>query len=166
METIVRPNMDVVRKGVLIAYATNLGSGLGGISARRNLSCSLTLPTTTNGVVGTPQMVFTNLIMTIHVNRTTNRPLMTSMVVGGYKNVDATNPRGGYQKPYVVTTQIPNHKDGHYVRPNMLFFSILTSKYVDAYVHVKVFNYVVKENVMTFEGYIINVLSYTLGDTN
>jgi hypothetical protein len=41
-------------------------------------------------------MVFTNPITTIHVNRTTDRPLMNSMVAGGYKNAYATNPRGGY----------------------------------------------------------------------
>jgi hypothetical protein len=41
-------------------------------------------------------MVFTNLITTIHVNKTINQPLMNLMVVGGYKNANATNPKGGY----------------------------------------------------------------------
>jgi hypothetical protein len=41
-------------------------------------------------------MVFTNLIITIHVNMTSNQPSMNSMVVGGYKNADATNLRRGY----------------------------------------------------------------------
>jgi hypothetical protein len=47
-------------------------------------SCS-TLPTTIIGVIGMPQMVFTNLIMTIHVNKTTNQPLISSMVVKRYR---------------------------------------------------------------------------------
>jgi len=42
-------------------------------------------------------MVFTNLIMTTHEIMTVNRPLMNSMVVGGYRNAYATNPRGRYQ---------------------------------------------------------------------
>jgi hypothetical protein len=41
-------------------------------------------------------MVFTNLMTTTHVNKTTNWTLMSSMVVGGYKNANVTNPRGGY----------------------------------------------------------------------
>jgi hypothetical protein len=40
--------------------------------------------------------------MTIHVNRTANQPLMSSMDVGGYISIDATNLRGGYQKQFVV----------------------------------------------------------------
>jgi len=51
-------------------------------------------------------MVFTIPTMTIHVNRTANQPLMNSMDVGKYRNVNAMNPRGGYQKPFVVTTPI------------------------------------------------------------
>jgi hypothetical protein len=31
VETIVVPNIDVVKRGVLIGFATNLGSGLGGV---------------------------------------------------------------------------------------------------------------------------------------
>jgi hypothetical protein len=46
--------MDVVRRGVLIEFATKLGSGLSGISARRKLNGSSTLPTLTIGVFGTP----------------------------------------------------------------------------------------------------------------
>jgi hypothetical protein len=41
-------------------------------------------------------MVFTNLIMIIHVTRTADWPPMGSMVVGGYKSANAMNPRGGY----------------------------------------------------------------------
>ncbi len=106
METIVAPNIDVVRRGVLIGSIAKLDSKLGGVSTIRNLSWSLALLTITIGVVRTPQMVFTNPITTIHVNRTTNQPLMNSMAVGGYKNVDATNLRGGYQEPFVVITPI------------------------------------------------------------
>jgi hypothetical protein len=46
VEMIVAPNMDVVRRGVLIGSTAKLGSGLGGVLARRNLSQSSTLPTT------------------------------------------------------------------------------------------------------------------------
>ncbi len=62
------PNMDVVRRGVLIGFIAKLGNESSGILVGRNLSRSLTLPTTTIGVVGTLQMVFTNPIMTTHVN--------------------------------------------------------------------------------------------------
>jgi hypothetical protein len=27
---------------------------------------------------------------------------MSSMVIGGYKNVNAVNPRGRYQEPFVI----------------------------------------------------------------
>jgi hypothetical protein len=73
-----------------------LDSGLGGVSTKRNLNWNMTLPTTTIRVVTTPQMVFTNSIMTTHVNRNLGRPPMSSMVVGGYKIVDVTNSRGRY----------------------------------------------------------------------
>ncbi len=66
------------------------------VLARRNLSQSLKLPTITTQVVGTPQMVFTNLIITIHVNMIVDRQSMSSMVAEGYINVNATNLRGGY----------------------------------------------------------------------
>jgi len=72
MEIIVAPSMDVVKREVLIRSIEKLGSGLGGILARKKLSGSSALPTTTTRVVGMPQMVFTNPIMTTHVNRTTN----------------------------------------------------------------------------------------------
>jgi hypothetical protein len=64
--------MDVVKRGILIEFIEKLGSGLGGISARKKLNGSSALPTTTTRVVGTPQMVFTNPIMITHVNKTTN----------------------------------------------------------------------------------------------
>jgi hypothetical protein len=43
---------------------------------------------------------------------------MNSMVVGRYKSANVTNMKGGYQKPYVVTTLIFDHIYGDYVRPN------------------------------------------------
>jgi hypothetical protein len=98
--------MDVVRKGVLIRSATKLGSGSNGISIGRKLNGSSTLPTITTRIVGTPKMVFTIPTMIIHVNRTANQPLMNSMDVGKYRNVNAMNPRRGYQEPFVVTTPI------------------------------------------------------------
>jgi hypothetical protein len=54
--------------GVLIESVTNFSSGSGGVSTGRNLSQSSALPTTTTRVVGILQMVFTNMIITIHVN--------------------------------------------------------------------------------------------------
>ncbi len=96
VETVVAPTMDVIRKGVLIGSTTKLGNGLGGVSARRKLSGSMALSTTTTRVVGTSQMIFTNLIMTTHVKRTIDRPPTNSMVVGGYKSADAMNLTRGY----------------------------------------------------------------------
>jgi hypothetical protein len=91
VETVVAPNIYVVTRGVLIGSTTKLGNKLSGISTKKNLNQNTTLPIITIGVVGTAQMVFTNPIMIIHVNRNLSRPPMSSMVVGGYKNVDATN---------------------------------------------------------------------------
>jgi len=91
VETVVAPNIYVVTRGVLIGSTTKLGNELSGISAKKNLNRNTTLPIITIGVVGTPQMVFANPIMIIQVNRNLSRPPMSSMVVGGYKNVDATN---------------------------------------------------------------------------
>jgi hypothetical protein len=66
------PNINVVKRGVLVGSATKLGSGLGGILAIRNLNQSLTLRATTIKVINTPQMVSTNPITTTHVNKITN----------------------------------------------------------------------------------------------
>jgi len=41
-------------------------------------------------------MVFPNPIMTIHVKRITDQPLMNLMVVGRYKNTNVGNLGGGY----------------------------------------------------------------------
>jgi hypothetical protein len=111
-------------------------------------------------------MVFTNPIIITHVNRTIDQPLMSSLAARRYKSVDAMNPRGGYRGPFVVTAPILDHIIGHYVRPNKVAFKYLDfKKYVDPNVHVRMFNYIVKANVKTFEKYIINVFSYMLRDT-
>jgi hypothetical protein len=78
--------MNGVKKGVVIGFVTNLGHGSGGFSVGRNLNRNSGLPTMNTRVIGTPHMVFTNPILIIHVNKTTNRPLMNLIVVGGYKS--------------------------------------------------------------------------------
>jgi hypothetical protein len=70
-------------------------------------------------------MVFTNPIMTIHVNKTVDQPLMSSMAIGGYRSTNVENPRGGYRKPSVVTVKIHDHRNGHFVRPNRVVFKYL-----------------------------------------
>jgi hypothetical protein len=91
---------------------------------------------------------------------------MSSLATRGYKSADAVNLKGGYQKPFDVTTLIFYHRDGHYVRPNRVAFKYPHfKKDVDLDVHVKLFNFVAKTNVKTFEEYIINAFSYTLKDT-
>jgi hypothetical protein len=70
VETVVASNIDIVKRGILIGYVAKLGSESSGVSATRTLSQSLALPTTTTIVVGTPQVVFTNIITTTHVNMT------------------------------------------------------------------------------------------------
>jgi hypothetical protein len=112
-------------------------------------------------------MMFTNSLMIIRVNKTTNWPVMNSMAIGRYKNTNATNPKGGYWKPYVVTTQIPDHRDGQFVRPNKVAFEYLDfKKEVNPNAHVRVFNFAMKANVKTSKEYIINVFNYMLRNTS
>jgi hypothetical protein len=152
--------------GVLIGFATKLGSELSGVSTRRNLSWSLILPTITTRVVGIPQMVFTNPITTTHVHRTTNQPLMSLVVARGYRSANIVYPRGWHQEPFTVITPILDHRDGHYVRPNIVAFKYPNfKKNVDPNVHVKIFNFAIKENVENFEKYIINAFNYMLRDS-
>jgi hypothetical protein len=80
---IVVSTMDVIRRGILIGSREKLGSGSSGILTGRKLNGSLALPIVITRIVGTLQMVFTNLIMIIHVNRTTNGPSISSIVDGG-----------------------------------------------------------------------------------
>jgi hypothetical protein len=156
VETIVAPNTNFVRGGVLIGSITNLGCGLGGVSMERNMNRSLGLLAVTIGVVGTPQMVFINPIMTTHINRTTNRPLMSSIAVGRYININVENLRG-YQEPSIITIGFSNHKNDHSVWPNMVAFKYLNfKKNVNIDVHVRVFNFAVKANAKTSKEYIIN----------
>jgi hypothetical protein len=62
--------------------------------------------------------------------------------------------------------QILDHRDGHYVKPNRVTLKYFDfKKDVDLNAHVKVFNFVVKTNVKTFEEYIIDVFNYMLKDT-
>jgi hypothetical protein len=91
VEIVVAPNMNVVRRGVVIKFTTNLGHGSSRFSMGRNLNENSRLPIIITRIVGTPQMVFTSPIMIIHVNKTTYRPLMSSMIVGGYKSTYVEN---------------------------------------------------------------------------
>jgi hypothetical protein len=97
VEMVVALNINVVRREGLIGSTTKLGSGSNGVSTIRNLNRSSALPTIFTRVVGILQMVFTNLIMTTHVNRIADRPLMSSMVVGGYRSANVVHPRRGYR---------------------------------------------------------------------
>jgi len=84
--------------------------------------------------------------MTTHVNRIIDQPLMNSMAVKRYKNVDVANLRGGYQESYVATTQTPNCRDGHFVKPNRVAFKYLNfflNDDLDA--HLRMFNFVIKK---------------------
>jgi hypothetical protein len=91
---------------------------------------------------------------------------MNSKVIRGYRSADVAIPRGGYREPSIVITPILDHINGHYVRPNKVAFKYLNfKKDVDLNVHVKVFNFVVKENVETSKNYIINAFNYMLRDT-
>jgi hypothetical protein len=95
VETIVMPNTNVTKRGIVIGLAINLNYGSNGLSMRRNLNRNSRLPMVNTRVVGTPQMVFTNPIMTTHVHKTTNRPHMSSIVVGGYRSTNIEDSKGG-----------------------------------------------------------------------
>jgi hypothetical protein len=147
VETIVAPSIDVVKKGVLIGCTTKLGSGSNGVLVGKNLNQSSTLLGVTTKIVGILQMVYINPITTTCGNRATNRPLMSSMVTGGCKSVDAMHLRSRYHELIVVNALFFYHKDGHYVRPNKVALKYLDlKKNVDPNVHVKMFISVIKEN--------------------
>ncbi len=55
MEIVVAPNINFVGGGILIGFITNLGHGSGMVLMGRNLNKSSRLPTSTNGIVGTPK---------------------------------------------------------------------------------------------------------------
>jgi hypothetical protein len=137
VEIVVTPNINFIKSGILIGFVMNLG-GLDGVSVRRNFNRSSRTLVTNIGVVGTSQMVFTNLIMTIHVNRIIDRPSMSSIVAKGYISTYVRNPRRGYEEPFVVTIKIPDHINGHFVRPNMVTFKYPDfKKDVDLDAHIK-----------------------------
>jgi hypothetical protein len=102
MDIVVVPNMNVAKRGVVIGSTVNLGRGLGEFSMGRNLNRSLKLPMANTIIVGTPQMVFINPIMTINVHKTIDRPLMNSKAARRYINTDAKNPKKGYREPSII----------------------------------------------------------------
>jgi hypothetical protein len=118
METIVEPNIKLVRKRIIIRFATKLGSELGGVSAKRNLSRNSMLPIPITRVVGIPEMVFTNQIMTSHGNNIVNQILMTLMAAGRCRSVDDLHSKGGFREPIVVIAPISYQKDNRYVKLN------------------------------------------------
>jgi len=69
------------------------------------------------------------------------------MAIGGYKSVDVMNPKGRYQEPFAITTQILDHRYGHYASPNRVTLKYLDfKKEADPNAHVRVFIFIVKEN--------------------
>jgi hypothetical protein len=95
-------------------------------------------------------MVFTNSIMTTHVNIIVNWPLMNLIDVGGYICTNVENPNEGYWKPSITIVGILNHRNGHYVWPNKVAFKYLDFKKDDPDAHVIMFNFAVKANPNTF----------------
>jgi hypothetical protein len=73
-------------------------------------------------------MVFTNPIMTTHVNKIIDWPSMSLIVAGRYISADARNIGRGYWKPSIITTRIPDHKNGHSMKPNMVALKYLDVK--------------------------------------
>jgi hypothetical protein len=96
VDTVVVPNMNVARRGVVIGSIVNLSHGLSEFSMGRNLSRSLELPTGITRVFGTLQMVFTNPIMTIHVHKTIDQPPMNSKAARRYRSKNGKDPKRGY----------------------------------------------------------------------
>jgi hypothetical protein len=54
MEMVIMPNINVVRRGILIGFVAKLDNGLGGVSTGRNLSQNSALPMATTRIIGTP----------------------------------------------------------------------------------------------------------------
>jgi hypothetical protein len=54
VEMVIMPNIDVVRRGILIGFVAKLDNGLGGVSTGRNLSQNSALPMATTRIIGTP----------------------------------------------------------------------------------------------------------------
>jgi hypothetical protein len=53
---------------------------------------------------------------------------MSSVATRRHINTYVEILKEGYQEPSVVITKIPNQKNDHFVRPNMVVLSTLTSK--------------------------------------
>ncbi len=101
MDTIVKLDTNIIKRGVVIGSIVNLDRGLGRFLASRSLSRSL--PIANIRVVGTPQMVFTNPIMITHEHKTIYKPLTNSISVGRYRHIDAEDLKGEYRRPFVMT---------------------------------------------------------------
>jgi hypothetical protein len=43
---------------------------------------------------------------------------MNSIATGRYISTDVEIPKGRYWEPTVITQGIPDHKNGHFIRPN------------------------------------------------
>jgi hypothetical protein len=54
VETVVAPNTNFVKGGILMGFAMNLGCGLRGVLTKRNLTTNSRIPIITIRVVGTP----------------------------------------------------------------------------------------------------------------
>jgi hypothetical protein len=75
---------------------------------------------------------------------------MSSITIGGYRNTNVENPRGGYWERFVVIIEFLDQRNGHFIRPNRVVFKYPNfKKDVNPNVHVKVFNFVVKVNAKT-----------------
>ncbi len=89
-------------------------------------------------------MVFTNIIMTTHVHKTTDKPPMNLIATRKYRNINVESLKRGYWGPFVITQGIPNHRNGHFVESNKVAFKYLDfKKDVDPTAHVKMFNYTI-----------------------
>jgi hypothetical protein len=93
VNTVVAPNMNVGKKGIITEFAVNLSCESDKFSKGTSLNRSSGLPMTNTRVVGTPQMVFTNPIMIIHVHKTIDRPSMNLIVARGYRSTNAKDPK-------------------------------------------------------------------------
>ncbi len=67
--------------------------------------------------------------MTIRVTKIINQPLMNSIIVEKHININAENLKGGYHKPSIVIAKMPDHKNGHFVRPNRVALKYLDLKF-------------------------------------
>jgi hypothetical protein len=53
---------------------------------------------------------------------------MSSKIVGGYRKTNVKNSKQGYQEPSVITRDIPDHINGHSIRPNRVALKYLDFK--------------------------------------